>query len=360
MKKIAFALAFMLMASGAMFGVTNQVAADYISCLVSTGTDTTTLEQPLSPVNGLCQFLGLNVALEQQSCLACLNNTMQTLPAGDPGAFGAVPACFAGAGAKLSHQGQPGLLILSKRPLTSVQDVDFDTYSIRRVNVYATINGVQFAFTHWPTNYFYDTDPELGPLQTGALQPDLAEDVITHNPGVVLGDFNSGPDYQPDGYNLLVNNKYRPLFSQPTYCPPDHAAFPPCGDFDAKPSSIDNIFLKQNTGVCVKGTFGNQPVSDHVGLESVCVLKAQPQSKHAPSLTIMSMGTWNTMLEPWLPYESQVDAVLAKTNLDVLVLQAVWTPAAKDHILAAVKKKYPYSHYVAPKQQAGQCPFTPE
>jgi hypothetical protein len=285
---------------------------------------------------------------------------MQNLPSGVPGALGAIPACFAGTGVQYSHQGQPGMLILSKRPLKSIQVTSFTTAKIRRVNVYATVSGVRFAFTHWPTNYFFDIDPALGPLTDGALQPDLAQDVIAHGPGVVLGDFNSGPDYQSAGYDLLVSNGYRPLFSQPTYCPQDHASFPPCANVNAKPTSIDNIFLRQNTGLCRKGTFADQPISDHIGLDSVCLLKTQQNPpEDDPGLTVMTMGTWNTMLEPWLSYENQVDAVLAKTNLDLLVLEAVWTPAAKEHILAAVKTKYPHSYYTQAAQQPASCPFTP-
>jgi hypothetical protein len=373
MKRIAFALVFVLMAAVALPAVTQQSLQDYISCLIDTGTDTATVEQPIVPISGICQFLGLNITLETEMCSECVDSTMQNLPSGDPGAFGAIPACFAGTGVRYSHQGQPGLLILSKRPLKSVEVTSFDTAKIRRVNVYATVSGVRFAFTHWPTNYLFDIDPSLGPAQAGALQPDLAKDVIAHGAGVVLGDFNSGPDYQPDGYNLLVNNGYRPLFSQPTYCPQDHASFPPCANVNAKPTSIDNIFLMQNTGFCLKGTFADQPVSDHIGLASLCVLKTQqnppeeePKESESPSteeressFTIMTIGTWNTMLEPWLPYENQVDAVLAKANLDLLVLEAVWTPAARDQILATVKTKYPHFYYTQAAQQPASCPFTP-
>ena len=97
-----------------------------------------------------------------------------------------------------------------------------------------------------------------------------------------LGDFNSGPVYQPEGYKLLVNNKYQPLFSQPTYCPAaTHSTFGPCveaGDGAAPASvqkAIDNIFVLQNGGACLKGTFAEQPVSDHIGLAALCVLRKQ-------------------------------------------------------------------------------------
>ena len=361
MKTTILTFVFVFMMAASTFAVTPQEINDYISCLISTGSDTRTLEQPIFPVDGFCKFLALNIALESQSCAQCLQNTMQNLPSSDPGAYGARDACFAGTGVRYSHQGRSGLLILSKRPLTNVQEVNFNTFLIRHPNIYATVSGVRFAFTQWPTNYLFDEDTSLGPLQSGALQPDLAQDVIQKNAQVVLGDFNSGPDYQPAGYNQLVQNKYVPLLSQPTYCPANHATFPPCGDFNAKPTSIDNIFVMKDTGVCLRTTFAQEQASDHIGVAAACLLKAQPgPSTLGLPFTALTLGTWNTMLQPWQPYEPNVEAVLAKTDLDLLVLQEVWTVEAKDRILAAVNKKYPYSYYGLAAQQAGSCPYTPQ
>jgi endonuclease/exonuclease/phosphatase family metal-dependent hydrolase len=146
--------------------------------------------------------------------------------------------------------------------------VEFQTYLIRRINIYATISGVRFGFAHWPNNYLQDINPILAGLQTGALQTDFANDMIQNNPDVNIGDFNSGPDYQPDGHNLLLQNGYQPLFSQPTYCPdPTHASFPPCQDA-LGPLSIDNIYIKNNVGVCRLQTFAEKPVSDHIGVSA--------------------------------------------------------------------------------------------
>jgi hypothetical protein len=260
--------------------VTEQAIDDYVSCLINTGIDTRTVERPIMPINGLCKFIGLNIALDSQTCFACITNMMQNLPSGDP--FGAKNACFAGVGQKLSHQGNVGRLVLSKWPITDIQDVNFDTFLIRRVNTYATIRGVRFVFAHWPANLLYDIDPSLGLLQIGATQADLANDVILHTPRVAIGSFNSGPAYQPDGYNILTQNDYRPLFSQDTQCTAALQDFPPCGDFNdppnetaGSPKAVDNIFLMKNIGACLKAKFAENDASDHIGLAALCILKTQ-------------------------------------------------------------------------------------
>jgi hypothetical protein len=253
-----------------------QSVNDYISCLVSTGTDTRTLDQPRSPIDAFCGFLGLNIALADQPAFECLESTMATLPSGDPGAFGATELCAQANGVKYMHEGRPGVLILSRRPLKDVEAVSFTSYKISRVNIYATISGVRFAFVAWPTNVLYDIDPSLGPLQTGALQPELAQDVIVHRPGVVVGDLNSGANYQPEGVNLLTTNGYRALFPHTdSYCPASLQSFAPCGDLSAVPAAIDNILIKERTGACLTGTFGKDQQSDHIGLAALCILKKQ-------------------------------------------------------------------------------------
>lgn len=42
----------------------------------------------------------------------------------------------------------------------------------------------------------------------------MAQDTIVAGPDVIVGDLNSGPDYQPEGYELLIQNGYSPLYSQ--------------------------------------------------------------------------------------------------------------------------------------------------
>ncbi|MPY89698.1 MAG: hypothetical protein GEU99_17470 [Luteitalea sp.] len=243
---------------------------DYISCLVGNGVDTKTVEQPAEPIPFECAMLGLGLALATQPCYACLVNTMQGLD--DP--FQSIDICAQGQGVKYSHGGSPGLLILSKRPLTDVTVVESEAYLIRRMNIYATVSGVRVGFAHWPRNFLEDISPALAGLQTGALQVDFAEDMIENNPDVLIGDFNSGPDYQPDGHNWLLESGYQPLFSQQTSCPVQtHASFPQCQEDSLGPRSVDNIYIKNNAGVCLWHTFAEKPVSDHIGVAAFCLLQ---------------------------------------------------------------------------------------
>jgi hypothetical protein len=56
--------------------------------------------------------------------------------------------------------------------------------------------------------------------------------MVAQIPDVLIGDFNSGLDYQPEGYEHLLANGYVDLIqTQPveTWCPPSHvSAFLPC------------------------------------------------------------------------------------------------------------------------------------
>jgi endonuclease/exonuclease/phosphatase family metal-dependent hydrolase len=170
--------------------------------------------------------------------------------------------------------------MLSKRPLQDVELVPYATDRIRRVIVYATVAGVRFAFVHLPLNYLAEIDVGFAALQRGPTQGELVQDLIAKRPDVVVGDFNSGPDYQPAGHNLLVANGYNPLFAKPTYCPQStHASFPPCqvpsglAASVPRPASIDNIYINTNAGFCLPYTFAIKPVSDHIGVSALCGLR---------------------------------------------------------------------------------------
>lgn len=116
--------------------------------------------------------------LISQDCFQCLVNTMQTIPT-DP--------CQASIGAKYSHGGSIGRLLLSKRPLQDVATQFYDTFAIKRGVTYAKISGVQFAFPHLPQNYLEDFDSSLGPFMSGALQLDVASDTSRRRRGYASG-----------------------------------------------------------------------------------------------------------------------------------------------------------------------------
>lgn len=245
---------------------------DYIECLVLGGHDTRTLEQPTAPIAIDCQGIGLVVALTSSFGFECLINTMQQLGAADDPQT-VTHICEQVDGVRYAHGGRPGLLILSNTPLEDLQTVTYDTFLIRRAVIYATMRGTRFAFTQFPTNIFEDMDPSLAHFLSGPTQTQVAADVISADPDVIVGDFNSGPDYQPAGHDLLVQNGYRPLFSGVTFCPPStHASFPPCQPPTATfgigtgPRSIDNIYVRSNAPGYVTAHFADNPVSDHIGL----------------------------------------------------------------------------------------------
>jgi hypothetical protein len=245
---------------------------DYINCLTVTGVNTQTTEQPVPAIDLTCRILGINIEFTDSGCFECLQNTMQELPSSPP-PFTAIDRCYASQGVRYAHGGSPGRLILSRLPLQNVQVQMYETFLVRRVTISATIAGVNFAFVHFAKNYLQDFDPSFGPFQSGPLQTDMASDLITEAPDVVVGEVNSGPDYQPDAHNLLVQDGYIPLFSKPTYCPAaTHASFPECQAAGLGPLTIDNIYIKKNRGLCVPFEFAEKPVSDHIGVAALCGL----------------------------------------------------------------------------------------
>jgi hypothetical protein len=256
--------------------VLNYLASNYIGCLTAYGVNTQQLVQPEKPVNRDCMYLKVGVMIhnynpQNQIGLACLHNAMQGLPVEQ--ANQALQICGSNSGGRYTHGGRPGLLILSRAPLENLQVVNYDTFETRRVMIYATVSGVRLGFTHFPSNVLTDIDSFLTPLQYGALQPRLAQDAIGVSPDVLVGTFNSGPDYQPEAHNLLVANGYRPLISGPTYCPAaTHGTFFQCQGI-AGPRSIDNIYVKQNSDNCRAETFAQEPVSDHIGIGASCLIR---------------------------------------------------------------------------------------
>lgn len=266
---------------GACVAVPRFYQEDFISCLTATGIDTRTLEQPVTPVSNECKLQGTFLTLSSQACYSCIVNTLQERSPSFP-ALGVIERCEEGDEVvEYAHGGSPGMLILSKRPLQEIEVVPYTTHQIRRVIVYATVAGVRFAFVHLPLNYLAEIDSSLASFQRGPTQAELVQDLIAKRPDVVVGDFNSGPDYQPAGHNLLVANGYNPLFSKPTYCPQStHATFPPCqvaptlAPSVTGPASIDNVYINTNAGFCLPYTFANQPpVSDHIGVSALCGLR---------------------------------------------------------------------------------------
>ena len=75
-----------------------------------------------------------------------------------------------------------------------------------------------------------------------------------------------------------------------------------------------------------------------------------------PASPGLSIGTFNTDLQPWLPHEDEVVDTIRSTHYDVLGLQGVFSQKAADRITGdpTIKAQYPYSYFVPGKQQPGQ------
>jgi hypothetical protein len=163
-------------------------------------------------------------------------------------------------------------LILSKYPIKEVSETPFNSWLINRVNIYATIQNTRFAFVH----FGYDAIADIGlgsPVPTyGDIQIDHVNDILAHSPDIVIGDFNSGPDYQPIGYNTLISSVYRDLVQTqpfPTWCPPSHLGFQPCINQGSFSASKDHILVKQNAPGAFTGTFAEDFRSYHIGVSAI-------------------------------------------------------------------------------------------
>ena len=245
---------------------------NYIYCLIGRGQDTRTQVQPIVE-DPICAFLGLNIQFLSSTAYETVVATMQTLPNGRE-AIQAIDLGQAGQGVTYSTDGLPGQLVLSHYPLSDVTTTDFTTYLIRRVNLYATVAGVRIAFVDWPNNVIEDIDPGLGPLQTGALQPETAQALLDRTAGagvdVAVGTFSSGATYQPEGYQLLLDHGYSPVTASdlPTFCPTTFAGLDTC---QGQPTRDVDHILTSASGRCTSpGTFATAPVSQHIGLSAVC------------------------------------------------------------------------------------------
>ena len=256
--------------------VLNYLAQNYVGCLIAYGVNTQQLLQPATATPFDCLYLRIGVMIHNyhptnQIGAACLDNAMQELPLDR--AFESIGICGSGNGFKHVYGGRPGILILSRYPLSNVVEVPFESIRERRINLHATIAGLRFGFGHFATNTLADIDPYLAPLQYGNLQTDQANDMINVGAEIVVGTTNSGPDYQPEAHNLFISSGFRALFSEPTYCPTaTHSAFSQCV-MNPGPRSIDNIYISsRRNATCRTEKFALAPISDHIGISATCLI----------------------------------------------------------------------------------------
>ncbi len=260
---------------------------DFITSITVTGVDPRTALQPSNGgIDPFTSYLALGIAFRgQQLCVSTILSLLQDLPPGaDP--LSVIDTAYFAGGEEFAHHGSPGLLILSKAPLQDVQAVSYDSTIQRPVTVYARLGGVRMAFAAWPRNYYEDVEPGAGFLTTGAQQPQLAQDAANAGVDLIIGEVNTGPGYQQDGYDVLTSQGYRALISGPTRCPDaTHASYPLCNSVSSsgvsKTTSVfpqpvnittDNIFTSDpDTARCFDAkNFATTPVSDHIGIQVTC------------------------------------------------------------------------------------------
>jgi endonuclease/exonuclease/phosphatase family metal-dependent hydrolase len=261
-----------------------ELAYYWITLVQASGTNTQQIQQPLTPMSAQAYEYALYLALYGYNpvtglqCLACLINSLQYLPEGPP-AFGALQQCGAYLGPKNGHQGENGQLILSRYPIQDVHVTKFDSFLINRANIHATIRGFKLSFGHFAFNLIEDIYPESGGNMTGALQPQMAADMIVQNSDAVLGDFNSGHNYQSAGFDTFIAAGYASGFKSPepdTWCrQPSHQGFLPCLLSGVPPShadAIDHILHRKNSRVSIHHAklFNDLPAdaSDHTGVKA--------------------------------------------------------------------------------------------
>jgi endonuclease/exonuclease/phosphatase family metal-dependent hydrolase len=207
-----------------------------------------------------------------QMCLSCLINAMQDLPNGES-AFGALQICGQQLGKQYFNGGVNGQLILSKYPIKNVKETKLTSIISNRINIHATIKNMKIGFGHWAFNVLADFGP-FGQYQAGMTQIDHAKDFVAEGDDIIIGDFNSGLNYQVEGYNYLLNNSYEDLLQpQPvqTWCDPARLNFQLCINAGGYSAAIDHIMVKKSCRLSAKKThlFNQQPImSDHIGVAS--------------------------------------------------------------------------------------------
>lgn len=254
---------------------------DFLGCAMINGIDVRQLIQPYPyPLPPICNWAGMAIALNNLNpsnfvCLSCVINSAQSLPQGlspEQQIGSVINTCANKVGDKFSYKGVNGQLILSKFQIRNVRETRFNGWLANRINVHATIRNVRFAFGHFSYNVIEDFMPEAKGLMYGDTQIQQAQDIILSQPDVLLGDLNTGPDYQPSAYNLLIQAGFKSAFAvQPqTYCSPSHVNFTMC--LGLPPQSIDHIMLRDVSFLRSKDAakFNELPLmSDHVGVRAV-------------------------------------------------------------------------------------------
>jgi len=257
-----------------------DLALGFVQCLQAFGFGgvLNTLIQPYpNPLPSNCTQIGAYLTLFRQNpadqqCLACAINTLQIPGITDP-ITAVYTTCLGFTGARFANGGSSGQLILSRYPIHDVQEKQFDSWLLNRINVVATIKNIKIGFGHWAFNVMADYGiPGADQLMYGDTQIAHATHFIEAGVDVALGDFNSGYDYQPAGAALLASSGYQDLLpaNKETWCPAGKLDWAICINQGGYSAAIDHMFVK--TGSCRlsgrwNGFWNAHPLmSDHTGI----------------------------------------------------------------------------------------------
>ena len=186
--------------------------------------------------------------------------------------------CFTGQGYPYTYGGSSGLLVLSKTPIKNANFTARPSFLLRRGLLEMCVKGLYIVESHYPFEY------PLPLLQE--LQTDFSRHILKTRPNIVLGDLNTGKNYQPAGYELLKSYGYKSINPDlATYCITNSSIAGSCNTETELRQKIDHI-MYDNEINCNSlewqrrtqyeiTTFGSRAptVSDHIGISSTLKYK---------------------------------------------------------------------------------------
>jgi endonuclease/exonuclease/phosphatase family metal-dependent hydrolase len=261
----------------------DALGREFLNCVIETGTNPREIIQPSNgSVSLSCYSSAIKMVLLDTSnttngflCLACVINSAQNYISNKFDVNEIMDQCNNNSGPLYAYDGESAHLILSKYPLKDIEEEYAYAWLSNRVNIYATIDinsenfkPIRIGFGHFAFNLLQDINNTYTNYMYGYTQKEQAIQMVNKNPDVIIGDLNTGDNYQPDGYKLLLED-YISTFSNTTntYCPPDRT-FEMC--VGIAPQAIDHVLVKRKSKVYFDRAklFNKNPmVSDHIGVK---------------------------------------------------------------------------------------------
>ncbi|EFC38359.1 predicted protein [Naegleria gruberi] len=114
-------------------------------------------------------------------------------------------------GQEFLYDGSNGLMVLSKTPISRANYTSYPSFLLSRGLLEMCINGLYIMESHFPFNFGIDL-----PVM---YQPEFSRMVIMKRPNILVGDLNSGPMTQPEGYETLAGYGYQSIDpNKATFC----------------------------------------------------------------------------------------------------------------------------------------------